>query len=122
MFTVLSSSRKFKLVMEEKFNSVRYYSSFSGKMCFNVTFIRTIITCCKNGSFIPGSNMWSAQWPQACSAGKISEPIQFEDLGEANDIGGYLIFLPIALFFIVFCFWKVLYTSTVRRRELSGLY
>ena len=66
--------------------------------------------------------MWSAQWPQACSAGKISEPIQFEDLGEANDIGGYLIFLPIALFFIVFCFWKVLYTSTVRRRELSDPY
>ena len=36
-----------------------------------------------NGSFIPGSNVWSAQWPQACSAGQISEPIEFEDVGEA---------------------------------------
>ena len=75
-----------------------------------------------NGSFIPGSNVWSAQWPQACSAGQTSEPIEFEDVGEANDIGGYLIFLPIALFFIVFCVWKFLYRSTVRRRELSGIY
>ena len=85
-------------------------------MCWNVTFFNSIITCCKNGSFIVGQNIWLVRRSRICDQGQDNNSFHRPSIAGIADDGGhdesYFAMLIVTFILLACCVWvAVLYTS-----------